>query len=85
MSSAKSNTKVQTVKKVQGVISGLLTVKEVSAMLGGSDAGWSGKKIRRLIRQRKIDATKNIGRWFFNDDQVDALIALATGKTEAAE
>lgn len=76
---------VKAVKKVEGVISGLLTVKEVSAMLGGSDAGWSGKKIRRLIRQGKVDATKNIGRWFFNDEQVDKLITLATGKAEPAE
>lgn len=77
--------KVLTVKKVKGVISGLLTVKEVSAMLGGADSGWAGKKIRRLIRQGKVDATKNIGRWFFDDKQVDAIIALATGKAEASE
>lgn len=70
------------VKRVEGVISGLLTVKEVSAMLGGADTGWGGKKIRRLIRQGKVSATKNIGRWFFNKEQADAIVALAQGKAE---
>ena len=75
-------TKTVKIVQVKGVISGLNTVKEVSAMLGGESAGWSGKKIRRLIRQGKVDATKNIGRWFFNPTQVKALIALAQGKTK---
>lgn len=73
-------TKVTKITPVKGVISGLNTVKEVSAMLGGESAGWSGKKIRRLIRQGKVSATKNIGRWFFTPVQVKALVALAQGK-----
>ena len=75
--------KVVTIKKVEGVISGLLTVKEVSLMLGGDSVGWSGKKIRRLIRQGKVSATKNIGRWFFDSDQAKAVIALAQGKASS--
>jgi len=76
-----TTSKVVKITPVKGVISGLNTVKEVSAMLGGESAGWSGKKIRRLIRQGKVSATKNIGRWFFNPAQVKALVALAQGKT----
>lgn len=75
--------KVTTIKKVEGVISRLPTVKEVSAMLGGDESGWSGKKIRRLIRQGKVSATKDIGRWFFNEEQVKEIIALAQGKVTA--
>lgn len=73
--------KVTKIVPVKGVISGLLTVKEVSLMLGGEAVGWSGKKIRRLIRQGKVSATKNIGRWWFNPKQVNSLVALAQGKT----
>ena len=76
-----TTSKVVKITPVKGVVSRQgLTVKEVSATLGGADAGWSGKKIRRLIRQGKVSATKNIGRWFFDPAQVKALVALAQGK-----
>ena len=77
-----SDTKLKVVK-VDNVIAGLFTVKEVSASLGGEKTGWTGKKIRRLIRQGKVDATKNIGRWFFTKEQYDKIVALATGKNKS--
>lgn len=82
MSQVKSEVSAVKVVKVKGVIAGLMTVKEMSLTLGGESTGWTGKKIRRLVRQGKVDATKNIGRWFFDSDQSAALVALATGKTE---
>lgn len=82
MSGKKVSSPVVKVQKVEGVIAGLLTVKEMSLTLGGKKTGWTGKKIRRLIRQGKVNATKNIGRWFFDSDQSGELIALATGKAE---
>ena len=78
-----TTSKIAKITPVKGVISRQgLTVKEMSLTLGGESAGWSGKKIRRLIRQGKVSATKNIGRWFFDASQVKALTALAQGKTK---
>lgn len=69
-------------EEVEEVIPGS-TPAQVAQLLGGEEAGWSGRRVRRYIRDGTFPATKYGGRWRMEDDQIEA--GLASLEAKAAE
>lgn len=59
------------------------TPVEVAQLLGGEEAGWSGRRVRRYIRSETFPATKYGGRWRMTDEQIEE--GLGNLETKAAE
>lgn len=59
------------------------TPQEAAAELGGADAGWTGKRLRRFIRSGMCPAQKVKGRWYVLYDELTALLAAMEAKAAA--
>lgn len=75
---------VERVKAAQQKLAGMTTPKQLAGMLGGESTGWTGKKIRRLLRDGKLSGSLISGRWYLDPKQVDHAIDVATGKVKTS-
>lgn len=57
------------------------TPQEAAQVLGGAEAGFTGKSIRRHIRGKVCPATKHSGRWYVTEEELTVYL----DNLEAAE
>lgn len=59
------------------------TPQEAAKELGGEDAGWSGKRLRRYIRAGICPAGKVGGRWYVTVEELETMLEKLEAKKAA--